>query len=196
MKVFGLTGGTGTGKTTAVGVVEKLGGYAIDTDAVYHDLLVSSKSMVSEIDASFPGVVTDGVLDRKALGAIVFDDEEKLLLLNKITHKFVTDKVAELLSEAEKKGYPFAAVDGVAILETPIAAMCDRTIAVTAPYEDRLDRIMKRESIGREYAALRLSAQKPDSYYEEKCDIVLRNDYSDRADFEKLCTEVFTELIG
>ena len=77
--IIGITGGTGCGKTTALDAVRKLGGTVIDCDAVYHRLLQTDKKMLAAIEARFPGVVEDGQLNRKKLGAIVFADEAALL---------------------------------------------------------------------------------------------------------------------
>ena len=89
MFVIGITGGTGTGKTTALNAVEKLGGAVIDCDALYHELLKTDKDLLNAIEAAFPGVVENGELQRKKLGAIVFGDAEKLEALNGITNGFI-----------------------------------------------------------------------------------------------------------
>ena len=84
--IFGITGGTGCGKTTALQAIRELGGIIIDCDAVYHVLLQTDKKMLAAIEKRFPGTVVDGVLDRKKLGPIVFSDDQALLDLNAITH--------------------------------------------------------------------------------------------------------------
>ena len=100
MTVFGLTGGTGTGKTTALNAIRDLGGLVIDCDEVYHGLTQTSAEMLSGIEARFPGTVVNGVLQRKALGAVVFSDEAALKDLNAITHGFVCRKVERLRRDA------------------------------------------------------------------------------------------------
>lgn len=84
--IIGITGGTGCGKTTALSVIADLGGVIIDCDKVYHDLLKTDTAMLDAIESRFPGTVIDSVLDRKALAAIVFSDENALKDLNAITH--------------------------------------------------------------------------------------------------------------
>ena len=86
--IIGITGGTGCGKTTLLEEIRKLGGTVLDCDAIYHQLLKTDNAMLSAIDARFPGVVEEGILNRKKLGAIVFSDEQALLDLNKITHLY------------------------------------------------------------------------------------------------------------
>ena len=78
MKIIGITGPTGAGKTTALNALTSLGGCIIDADAVYHELTVSSDAMREEISARFPGVYEGTTLHRKKLGAIVFQDEQAL----------------------------------------------------------------------------------------------------------------------
>ena len=95
--IFGITGGTGCGKTTALQAIRELGGIIIDCDAVYHVLLQTDKKMLAAIEKRFPGTVIDGVLDRKKLGPIVFSDDQALLDLNAITHKAVKEKVIHII---------------------------------------------------------------------------------------------------
>ena len=87
--VIGITGGTGCGKTTLLRAIAVKGGLVLDCDAIYHELLKTDRDMLSAIEARFPGVIEDGALNRKKLGAIVFSDEEALLDLNRITHAAV-----------------------------------------------------------------------------------------------------------
>ena len=80
--IIGITGGTGCGKTTALNAIRQLGGVVLDCDQIYHQLLQTDRALLSAIDARFPGCVHDGVLDRKALGRIVFSDKAALADLN------------------------------------------------------------------------------------------------------------------
>ena len=89
MFVIGITGGTGAGKTTALDAIRALGGEVLDCDAIYHRLLREDENLLGEIDSAFPGAVTEGVLDRKKLGTLVFGDPDKLEKLNAITHGYV-----------------------------------------------------------------------------------------------------------
>jgi dephospho-CoA kinase len=190
MTVIGITGGSGAGKTTAMRVLKTLGAEAIDCDEVYHELL-TSPDMLSELSERFPGVVADKMtLDRKALGEIVFRDKEALRDLNKITHGYVGREVARLLREYQRSGARLAAVDAIALIESGRAAMCDLTVAVIAPEEVRVKRIMERDGISEEYARRRVSAQKPEEFYRKGCDDALIND-GDEREFERRCREYF-----
>ena len=194
LTILGITGGTGCGKTTALRTLEELGALIIDCDAVYHGLLIENKEMLAEIDSAFPGVVTGGVLDRKALGAVVFSDAEALARLNGITHSYVGREIDRLLESWAMSGGRLAAIDAIELFGGNLARRCKATFAVLADRDKRIERIMARDGITREYAALRVDAQKPDSYFEEKCDYILKNN-STEEEFREKCRSKFLEVI-
>ena len=169
--IIGITGGTGCGKTTLLEAIESCGGLVLDCDEIYHELLQTDKEMLSAIESRFQGTVEDGVLQRKKLGAIVFADEKALLDLNRITHSAVKKEVQRQLKSNPK----LAAIDAIGLFEGGLAELCDITVAVCAPLEDRVKRIMLRDGISEEYARSRIAAQKPDSWFRERCTLVLEN---------------------
>ena len=169
--IIGITGGSGCGKTTLLNLIAEKGGLILDCDAIYHELLVSDKEMLSAIDARFPGVVEDGQLNRKKLGSIVFAEEQALLDLNAITHAAVKKEVLRRL-ECQAA---LAAIDAIALFEGNLAELCDVTVAVTAPLEDRVARLMVRDGISESYARARIAAQHMDTWFREKCDHILEN---------------------
>ena len=169
--IIGITGGTGCGKTTLLNLIAQKGGLILDCDAIYHALLLSDKAMLSAIETRFPGVVEDGVLNRKKLGAIVFADRQALLDLNAITHAAVK---AEVLRRLEAKP-SLAAIDAIGLFEGGLAELCDVTVAVTAPAEDRVRRLMARDGISEDYARARIAAQHDDAWFREKCGHILEN---------------------
>lgn len=180
--ILGITGGTGSGKTTLLKLVEELGGLVLDCDAVYHELLKTDKELLNAVEARFPGVVKDGILDRKALGNLVFSDEEALKDLNRITHGAVKKEVLSRLGNAPA----LVAVDAIGLFEGGLAELCDTTVAVTAPEEARIARLVRRDGISTEYARKRIRAQKGQDYYISKCDDHLEND-ADEAAFREKC---------
>lgn len=190
MTVVGITGGAGAGKTTATRVLKTLGAEIIDCDEVYHSLAAGPSDMLRELSASFPGVVSGGALDRKALGNIVFRDEKALAELNKITHSHVGREVSRLLREYDRAGAEIVAVEAIALIESGRAAACDLTVAVVAPEDVRVRRVAERDGVSEEYAAARAAAQKPEEFYRAGCDDTLVNG-GDEREFERLCREYF-----
>ena len=169
--ILGITGGTGCGKTTLLNVLRDLGGLVLDCDAIYHELLQTDRDLLAAIEARFPGTVENGVLQRKKLGNVVFSDEKALLDLNRITHGAVKAEVLRRLAEKPS----LAAIDAIGLFEGGLAGLCDLTVAVTAPREARIRRLMARDGISAEYAEKRIDAQKDPSWYRENCDYILEN---------------------
>ena len=187
--IIGITGGSGSGKTTLLKRIAQAGGLILDCDEIYHDLLKTDKALLERIEETFPGTVQQGQLDRKALGSIVFSDPEKLKMLNSITHSAVYAAVVKAL-----EGKPqLAAIDAIGLFEGKLDALCDITVAVTAPWEARIARLMKREGISREYAAKRLAAQHSDGWFREKCEVCLENNGTLDA-FATKCVAFLAEL--
>ena len=151
--ILGITGGTGCGKTTLLSAIEEMGGMILDCDAIYHALLASDAALLAAIEARFPGTVEDGVLQRKKLGSIVFSDTKSLEDLNAITHSAIK---AEVLRRLESKP-ALAAIDAIALFESGLAELCHKTVAITAPTEDRVQRLMARDGIPEDYARKRIS---------------------------------------
>ncbi len=197
MRIIGITGPTGAGKTTALHALADLGAAVIDCDGVYHDLTENSAPMLDELRRRFGDGIfdSDGALQRKVLGTIVFGDEGSLADLNAITHRYVNDEVDRRLDQARGEGRPAAAVDAIALLDSDLRDKCHCTVAVTAPDEVRVRRIMARDGIGEEYARLRLAAQKPVEYFEHNSDYTLRNDGEDPAEFYRRARALFEPLI-
>ena len=186
--IIGITGGSGSGKTTLLNLIREAGGLVLDCDAIYHELLKTDRKLLAAIEACFPGTVKNGDLDRKKLGAIVFADENALLALNAITHSAVKKEVLHRL-EAKPK---LAAIDAIGLFEGGLAEICDITVAVTAPVEQRIARLMARDGIPEDYARSRIAAQHSDGWFRENCDITLENT-GDLTQYTKDCLAFLAE---
>ena len=187
--ILGITGGTGCGKTTLLTCIGSQGGLILDCDAIYHDLLRTDPALLGAIEKRFPGTVENGVLQRKKLGKLVFSDEKALNDLNKITHSAVKAEVLRRLAHKPK----LAAIDAIGLFEGGLAELCDVTVAVTAPEEDRIRRLMARDGIDRDYAKRRIAAQKSAEWFRERCDFCLENNGT-QADFQETCLAFLRKL--
>lgn len=176
LTLIGITGPTGSGKTTVLQMLEERGALVLDADRVYHELLKTSPDLIGELSRAFPGTVRDGRLDRRAMARQVFQDPAALERLNGITHRYVTDEIRRRLQAFAMQGGTLAAVDAVALFESELSSHCDLTLAVTAPEETRAARIMARDGLTREEALLRIRAQHPESWFTERCDAAIVND--------------------
>lgn len=187
--IIGITGGTGCGKTTLLSCIARKGGKILDCDAIYHGLLKSDRQMLAAIENRFPGTVVDGQLQRKRLGSIVFADAEALKDLNAITHSAVKAQVLRQLAEKPA----LAAIDAIGLFEGDLAELCHVTVAVTAPEEARVTRLMARDGISRVYALSRIHAQHEESWFSQRCDYTLRNDGTAQ-EFEEKCNAFLNNL--
>jgi len=188
--ILGITGGTGCGKTTLLECLRQAGALVLDCDEIYHQLLQQDPDLLRSIETRFPGTVEKGTLQRKKLGAIVFSDEKALQDLNRITHTAVKQEVLRRLAQKPS----LAAIDAIGLFEGELAPLCDVTVAVTAPVEDRIRRLMARDGISREYAWKRIHAQHDEAWFRQRCHYLLENNGS-LSDFQAQCL-AFLEGLG
>ena len=186
--ILGITGGTGSGKTTLLSTAQSLGFQVLDCDKIYHELLETDPALLAAIETRFPGTVVSGQLQRKKLGAVVFADPQALADLNAITHNAVRQAVEARLIAGNN-----IAIDAIALFESGLDRLCDVTVAVTAPEEQRVQRLMAREGITEAYARSRIAAQPPERYYRQCCDHVLEND-GEIVVFQGKCLAFFRRL--
>ena len=187
--IIGITGGTGCGKTTLLRCIAEKGGLILDCDAIYHQLLRSNENLLSAIENRFPGVVENGQLQRKKLGNIVFSDEKALQDLNRITHAAVKAEVQRHIEDAPA----LVAIDAIALFEGGLAELCHTTVAVTAPIEDRVHRLMMRDGITEEYARKRIAAQHSNEDFAAMCQHTLENS-GDIGEFHAKCLAFLAEF--
>lgn len=189
--LIGLTGGTGAGKTSALAALEDLGGTVLDCDAVYHEMLRTDPALRGAIEGAFgPVFGPDGTLDRQKLGNIVFSDPAALGRLNAIVYEYLPP---ELMRRAA--GQSLVGLDAINLVESGLDRLCACTVAVLAPAEDRVRRIMARDGISRDYARLRISAQPSDGFYREHCSHILENTCAGPAQFRDQARIFFRKML-
>ena len=173
--VIGITGGTGAGKTSLLRALQKQDACVLDCDRIYHEMLESDESLRAALRKAFGGAIfrADGSVDVHAIGLIVFHDKEKLSELDAIVRAHVPRECARRMAASDKQ---LIGLDAIKLIECGLGAICDATVAVTAPEEVRVKRIMARDSITEEYARSRIAAQKDADYFRAQCDYEFVND--------------------
>lgn len=187
MTVIGLTGNSGTGKSSVAKVMEKYGALILDCDKIAHENMAVGGCAYDEIVSAFGKDIlnSDKTINRKALGNIVFNDSQKLSILNKITHSKITQRVKDEIAKASCK---CVVIDAPLLIETGLDAIADKVWVVTADTEVRIERIMNRDGISRQEVLSRFSKQTPAEVLEKKADLII--DHSQN-DFEKLEKEIY-----
>lgn len=187
--ILGITGGTGCGKTTLLRMIGEMGGLVLDCDAIYHRLLSTDPELLQKIEKRFPESVKDGILQREFLGNLVFSDASALKDLNRITHQAVKEDILRALEDAPA----LTAIDAIGLFEAELDRLCDVTVAVIAPREMRIRRLMERDGISRAYAEKRIDAQRSNEDFRSICDYSLENTGS-QGEFQAKCLAFFRDL--
>lgn len=175
MLIFGITGGSGTGKTTVSDIFRENGVTVIDADKSAREVVKKGSKCLDELCGFFGEniLLSDGTLDRKKLGEIVFSDEKKLAKLNEITHKYIKEDVMRQIEESKT---PLAAIDGAVIIGSIIEPLCKFIVSVTSDRNTRLKRIVLRDGISEDSAKKRLDSQPSEDFYKKHSKYVINND--------------------
>lgn len=169
--VIGLTGPTGAGKSTVADAFEALGCNIIDADKIAREV-VSQPDCLSDLREEFGSDIVnpDGSLNRKLLSERAFDNPQRTQRLNELTHPRILDEILRQIDTGKKSGAKAVILDAPLLFESGSDRFCDVSIAVTAPKELRLSRIMQRDFIPKELAEARIGVQNQDSYFNERAD--------------------------
>ncbi|MBR6652293.1 MAG: dephospho-CoA kinase [Anaerotignum sp.] len=196
MKVIGLTGGTGSGKSVVSKSLLAAGAVIVDADRIAHEIILKGEPAYHEIIEYYGTGILDaeGNIIRKKLGEIVFNDKEKLAFLNQCTHKYITAEVKRQIAEAKEAGTAKAIiVDAPLLLEAKLETVCDLVWVVYAEPEVRAQRVMARDGITYELAKARIANQKSWEEYRAAADAVIDNS-KDLVHLEKQLDEVLKTL--
>lgn len=197
LKIIGLTGPSGAGKTLFSFFLCAKGCPCINADELYHSMLIPPSILLDSIRREFGDEFfnENGELDRKALGKFVFSSKEKLELLNATVLPLVIEKMQKIANDYEKNGAKLLVIDAPTLFEAGYDKSCDITVSILAPENIRVERISERDEISIDDAVLRTNAQKNDSFYYERSDRIIINDSTEDALKEK-ANALICELLG
>ena len=180
MLTIGLCGASGSGKSLLCHILSEHGIPIFDCDDVYHGLISRDSAVTTELVQTFGDTVLaqGGGIDRRRLSERVFSDKsgQSLQVLNEITHRHVMAECKKWISEMHAAKSKAAVIDAPLLFEAHFESLCDLTVAVTAPREVRIQRIVERDGIDRSRAQRRIDAQLSDLVLEQRVDLVICND--------------------
>ena len=178
MKIIGLTGGIGMGKSTAARAFRRAHIPVFDADAAVHRLQARGGAALPQISDHFPGTVVDGVLDRARLRAAVVGNDAAIRQLEAIMHPLVRRMESAFLAQARRSGAPAAVLDIPLLLETGGEARVDRVVVVSAPRSIQMARVKRRRGMTDSQIDAIIARQMPDSQKRRRADLVIRTGLS------------------
>ncbi|NLN66201.1 MAG: dephospho-CoA kinase [Clostridiaceae bacterium] len=177
MKVIGITGGIGSGKSTAARILKEYGAKVIFADEVAKSITEPNMPAYKRIIEHFGGDILDlqGRIDRRKLGDIVFNDEKELLYLNEITHGIVAEEIGKTLEEYRKAGFELVVVEAIVPIEHGFLDLVDTVWVVVASEDIRIKRIMRRNRFSYDEAIQRIRTQMSEDKYKSIANKIIYN---------------------
>ena len=196
MKIIGITGASGSGKTTTSEILNKReDAKIIDADKVAKSLNIPGTDYMNDIRNVFGEKVLleNGHLNRKELAKIIYSDKKARENLNSLTFKYVVDEILKTIEKYKETDINFIIVDAPLLIESGLNKYCDFVIALIADDNLKIKRICKRDNIDKETAIKRLKIQHDNSYYIDNSDFYIENteDYN----LEKRINEILDLVI-
>jgi len=180
MKVIGLTGGIGSGKSTVAGFLAELGAVVINADKVGHEAFEPDTELWREVVAAFGSQILtpNGDIDRKKLGDIVFEDHDSLARLNQIMHPRMYDIVKAQIEEYRRQGVGVVVLEAPLLLEAGWTSLVDEVWVIVAPESTVLRRLQEKIGLSEGQALARIRSQLPSQERVKHADVVIDTDCS------------------
>lgn len=197
VRIIGLTGQTGAGKTAASDFLKSCGYAIINCDLVSKEVTNNSKECLNELVLEFSDIILldNKKLNRKKLGEIVFSNKEKLLKLNEIIFPYILKSIEENIEKYRNEGFLVIVLDAPTLFESGADKLCDLIIGIIADEDIRKNRIMKRDNISFEQANNRINSQHDSKFFKENCDYYVENN-SDLLHFNNAFKKLYSYIQG
>ncbi len=176
MKVIGITGGIGSGKSTATKYLVEKGYTVLDADKIAREIVEKGSPTLDKLANEFgKQIIKNGELDRKMLASVAFADKEKRKKLNKITHSEIKRVMLERIEVAKGKGEKLLFIDAALLFEAKVDEMTHENWLIYTPEETRIKRVMERDNSLEDEVRKVMSHQMPETDKKEKSDIIIEN---------------------
>lgn len=187
MKILGLTGSVGMGKSTAAAMLKRMRIPVYDADAAVHRMMGKGGIALAAVRSAFPGVEKDGAIDRKALGRLVFGDEAAMKRLEGIIHPLVRADERRFLNRERRRGTPLVVMDVPLLFESGREKRYDAVMVVTAPAFLQRARVMARPGMDAPRFAAVLARQMPDAEKRRRADFIVPSGLGRSVTWRVLC---------
>ena len=176
MKVIGITGNSGSGKSTIAKIIkEKYNGIIIDADKIAKEMTNTNSEYLEKIIKTFGmKIIKNNKLDRKELSKIVFNDKKEKEKLDKLTFKYIVDEIKNRIKILKEKN-EIIILDIPLLFESKLNELCDFVIGVIADEKEKIARICKRDDINQEESFKRIKSQPEDKFYIENSNYIINN---------------------
>jgi len=196
MKIAGLTGGIGSGKSTVARILAELGAYIIDADELARKAVEPGKPAWKEVKEKFGQEVInpDQSINRGRLAELIFSDPGKKALLEKITHPRIGEEIMRELEKAKKQGVKLTVIDAALLLESPLSQWVRPVIVVVAEERVRVERVCRRDRVCAKEVHSRIKNQTPDSEKKSQADYLIDNNGA-LEELKLRVAQVYQELV-
>ena len=194
MKIIGLTGNSGSGKSTISKLISKnYEAKIIDADKIAKEMTKNNGEYLQAIRQAFGNdVIKNNELDRKKLADIVFLNRAEKEKLDGLTFEYVVEEIKKELEANQNLDYQYIILDVPLLFESKLDKLCDYTIGVIAPKTEKIKRICKRDKLSKEKALQRLNSQPNDEFFTKNCNTVINNE--NKEETIKMVNEIMLKL--
>ena len=194
MKIIGITGNSGSGKSTISKLISKnYEAKIIDADKIAKEMTKNNGEYLQAIRQAFGNyVIKNNELDRKKLADIVFLNKAEKEKLDGLTFEYVVEEIKKELEANQNLDYQYIILDVPLLFESKLDKLCDYTIGVIAPQTEKIKRICKRDKLSKEKALQRLNSQPNDEFFTKNCNTVINNE--NKEETIKMVNEIMLKL--